>query len=140
MQNSKQYLQTHKILPRISFKDGQAHLVKLLNDKEDKIKDDTGKEIEGMKYLVVESGENKTFFTSSTSLISQLAECEVNEEVSVQMKSVKGEDGTWRSQYKVIRKGQAVKPMGEVAEEEIPVIESEEQPDIPGEEEPPASF
>ncbi|MCR4307089.1 MAG: hypothetical protein NUV80_00855 [Candidatus Berkelbacteria bacterium] len=132
MQNSKQFLQTHNVMPRISFKDGQAHLLSMLNDKIDTIKGTDGEMVEGVKYLVQEENEKKTFFTSSISLIQKLADVKEGENVIVQMKSRKGENGKWQSYYDVQYKGKVGKDMGE----EIPVIEENESvPPIPETEE-----
>ena len=69
-----------------------------------------------------EEGEKKTFFTSSVTLIQKMAEIEEGEEVSVQMKSRKTEDGKWQSYYEVQPKGRIAKDMGD----DIPVIEEGE--------------
>ncbi len=93
MLNSKSYLKTHNIMPKISFKDGQPHIVKLIKDKVDFTLNDKGEKVEGMTYLVVEKGENKTFFTGSDSLIQKLSEIPENTEVQIQMISKKGPNG-----------------------------------------------
>ena len=121
MQGSKEFLKTHEILPKISFKDGKAHTVKLIQDKVDKIKDADGTEVEGVKYKVVEAGEVKTIFTSSVGLIQKLSEYAENSEVVIQMKSKKGEDGKWKSYYDV-------RLVGEDSDtpDDVPTIEDEE--------------
>ena len=123
-------------MPYISFKDGNPHTLKILNDKISTLKDKQGKEIEGVKYLVEENGEHKTFFTSSISLISKLADVEEGTEVIIQMRSRKTEDGSWQSYYEVANKSKVAKDMGE-----IPIIEDDESIlDIPDTEEPTPSF
>lgn len=114
MENSKQFLHDNNILARISFKDGQAHTVKLVKDKIDQIPDDQnkGRMIDGVKYMVTENGEPKTFFTSSVGLIQKLAECKEEAEVTIQMKSKKGPKG-YISFFEV----------REAGSEEIPTIE-----------------
>lgn len=101
MENSKQFLKTNNIFPRISFKDKQAHRVKLLNDKIDSITDQSGKMIEGVKYFVEEGGAKKTFFTSSVALISKLSECKENDVVNIQIKYIKGNGGKLITSYDV---------------------------------------
>jgi len=110
MNGSKEYLKENDIMPYISFKDGQAHTVKLLSDKADKIKDKDGEEKEGMKYMVIEDGTEKSFFTSAISLIQKLADKEEGSEVVIQMKSAKGADGQWKSFYEVKSAGTEEEP------------------------------
>jgi len=118
MDNSKQFLKNQDILPRISFKDGKEHIVKLLNDKIDKIQDGTGKEIEGVKYLVEEDNENKSFFTSSIGLIAKLADLEENTMVGIKMIRKKTDAG-YRSSFEV-----------RLIDDNIPVIENETEPSV----------
>jgi len=101
MDESKKFLKQSDVKPRLSFKDGKERIVKLLNDKIDTITDESGKKIEGIKYLVEHDGELKTFFTSSISLISKLSELEPETEVSIKMNRKKGEQG-YRSFYEVV--------------------------------------
>ena len=124
MENSKSFLQKQDIKPRISFKDGKTHIVKLLNDKQDTLTDENGKQVEGVKYLVEEEGEMKTFFTSSIGLITKLAELEPETIVAITMKRKKGEKG-YTSYYDVEEAKQ------EFSDNEIPVIENESEPTIP---------
>lgn len=137
MQNSKQFLKDKQILPRISFKDGKPHAFKLVKDKVDSLKNDKGEVVEGVKYLVEEAGEPKTFFTSSIALITKLSEISEDTEVIVQMKSRKADNGQWQSYYEVQSKSKVGKDMGE----EIPVIEEDESvPPIPETEESSTDF
>ena len=92
-------------MPFISFKDGQPHKLKILNAKEDTLKDENGQPIEGMKFLVEEDGERKTFFTSSISLISQLADIEEGAVATIKMGRRKTEKG-WRSYFEVSKEGE----------------------------------
>jgi len=101
MENSKSYLKDHSILERISFKDKKPHTVVLGKDKLDTIKDQQGKELEGVRFLVKEDGEAKSFFTTSISLIQKLANKEAGDTVVIQMKSRQGDDGQYRSYYEV---------------------------------------
>lgn len=128
MQQSKDYLTNHKIRPFISFKDGKAHTVRLLKDKIDTLKDNQGVVKEGVKYLVVEGDTEKTFFTGSIALISKLAEYEEGDEVTIELKSRKAENGEWRSYFEVSQKGF----VSQINNEEIPIIEDDESvPPIP---------
>ena len=93
MNASKDYLKQNEIMPRISFKEKPRRVLTLLEDKLDTITDDDGKKIEGVKYLVEENGEKKTFFTGSVGLIQKLSEFEKGTEVVIELKSKKGEKG-----------------------------------------------
>lgn len=103
---SKEYMKKHAIYPRISFKDKAEHIVTLVKEKIDVIPGPEGDK-EGMNYLVKESGELKTFFTSSAFLISSLAAYDIGDEVSIQM-VVKKINGQARTGYKVSKEGDAV--------------------------------
>ena len=120
MENSKKFLQTHNILPRISFKDKQAHTVKLIQDREDQITDEAGEIKQGMKYKVTEGGEIKTFFTSSIGLIQKLAEYPEDAEVVIEMKSKK-KNGKFISYFDVYKVGEELKQG-----DDIPIINQEE--------------
>lgn len=85
MKNSEDYMKKNGIGSRISFSDGAAHTVKLLKDKEDSIPDQKGGDVVGMKYLVEENGEQKSFFTGSVSLIAKLAACNEGDIVTIKM-------------------------------------------------------
>ena len=126
MQNSKDFIKTHKILGRISFKDGLVHKVKLLQDKEIKIETENQGVVDGIRFLVEEDGEQKTFQTASPYLIRDLAEISENEIVVIQLKRKKTEQG-FRSYFEVKK---------ETSEDDgIPVIDDEIFPAIPEEEE-----
>jgi len=133
MNASEQFLKDNKIVPFISFKDGQSHRIRIYKDKLDTITDKNGVLIDGVSYLVMEGGTAKKFFTKSISLISKLASFVGKEtDVLIQMKSVKDAGG-----YKSVYDVKAVTPETEqMAEEppnigedfgegEIPVIEDE---------------
>ena len=122
MNNSKQFLKDNNYLPRISFKDGRPHRVKILKDAIKCIKDESGQDIEGVEYSVIENGEDKTFFTSSFSLISQLSEYDEGVEVEIQMKSKKV-NGKFQSYFEVA-----------ISDGEIPITEDESEPPLPNEE------
>lgn len=102
MQGAKDYLKNSDIMQRISFKDGSAHTVKMIKSKVDKIRTEDG-EVEGVKFLVEEDGENKSFFTQSIGLIQKLADVEEGETVTIKMASKKI-NGQFRSAF-VVSKG-----------------------------------
>lgn len=110
MDASKNYMKENGILDRISFNDGAAHTVKLIKDKQDSIPDQAsqGGRKEGMKYLVEEDGEQKSFFTGSIGLISKLAKCEEGDVVTIQMKKANN-----KSYFVVTKDGEEVKEEGE---------------------------
>lgn len=102
MKASKDFLGEHNIKPYISFKDGKAHIIELVSDQKDTIKDGrSGELIEGIKYDVKENGDEKIIFSSSVSLISQLAEFPVGAIVRIEMKSRKDASGIFKSYYDV---------------------------------------
>jgi len=101
MENSRQYLKDHNIVPIISFKDGKPHTVILLKDEISTLTDAGGKEIEGISIIVKENGEDKKFFTSSAGLISRLAEIPVGETVKIQLKNRKTDSG-FQSYYDIV--------------------------------------
>lgn len=106
MQNSKVYLKERNLYPRISFKDKKPHTIELVNDKADSMKDERGAVKEGIKYLVKEDGELKTFFTASPSLISFLSTCEPGDIVSIEMKA-KNIGGSLKTVYSMSKSGEA---------------------------------
>ena len=94
MDNSKKFLKDHNILPKISFKDMNAHKVVLVQDKEVVISGGQGRaDKPGIRYKVLEDNVPKIFETASEMLISKLSEMEENTEVVIQMKSRKTPDG-----------------------------------------------
>ena len=105
MEISKQFLNDSNWVPRISFKKTPVATVKLLDEKIDKIMTDDG-ETQGVKYLVEENGEKKSFFTGSMPLIQALSEYNKGDVVTIKMKSIKGRDGTFRSQFVVTKDSQ----------------------------------
>ena len=119
MDASKAYMKENQILPRISFADGKAHTMKLIRDKVDNIPDGKGGNVQGMKYLVEEGGEQKTIFTGSIGLISKLAACEPNDVVTIQMKKANN-----KSFFVASRNGEEI-----VNEDEAEVVADDEQPD-----------
>ena len=93
MENTKKYIETAQKesgdMGYISFKDGVAHTLKVLKDKEDTMPDKYnagGGTVKGMKYLVEENGVQKTFFTSSLALMSKLVDIPYGEEITIQLK------------------------------------------------------
>ena len=103
MQYSKEFLKTHQILPRISFKDRQPHTVKLVKDKLETVNSDKGPK-DGVRYLVEENGEPKSFLTCSPNLISTLSSFEPGDIVTIQLQSKKS-NGTLISVFKVEKEG-----------------------------------
>jgi len=90
---SKEFAKEQGWVPRISFKKTPKITVKLISDEKREITDNTGEVIEGVAIKVEENGEEKEIFTSSRSLIQQLADYEPGETVTIQMKSVKTKQG-----------------------------------------------
>lgn len=119
MENSKKYMKENGLQTRISFNDGSEHTVKIIKDKVDSIPTSTGLK-EGMKYLVEEAGEQKTFFTGSIGLIGKLSECEAGDVVSIQMKKANN-----KSYFVVKKQGELIGDDGVVADDALP----EEQPE-----------
>jgi len=100
MDSAKQYLKDNKIIPFLSFKNKEPHTVKLLNDKIDEIMDSEGEMVAGVTFLVEEGGQQKKFFTRSSSLISILAEYNQGDVVTIQMVATKKGD-KWVNSYNV---------------------------------------
>src|SRR3990167_5299149 len=96
----KQFLKSHNITERISFKDGKAHTIKIIKRKLDSI-DNQGVIKEGIKYLVNEDGTAKSFFTSAISLIQKLAEIEDGRLITIQMRSKPNGQGGFTSYFDV---------------------------------------
>ena len=115
MEASKQWMKEGGFSNRISFNDGSSHTVKLVKDKVDSIGDGKGGQVNGMKYLVEENGEQKTIFTGSIGLVSKLAVCSEGDLVTIQMKKANN-----KSFYVVTKEGQKVGDDGEVADDEVP--------------------
>lgn len=117
MKASKEYMKTNQIVPYISFKDGGAHTVTLIKDKVDSIKDgNTGGTVEGVKFLVEENGEKKSFFTSSVGLIQKLSEFDEGAIVTIKMVSKKV-NGEFRSSF-LVKKGDGSESSEEDDDEE----------------------
>jgi hypothetical protein len=138
MESLKKYLQSKGYSPRISFKDGQAHVVELIDAKQETIKTADG-EVKGWKFDVVEGGDSKTFFTSSEALLVALAPYKEHSIVKIQM-TRKSINGVVRSRYIV----EEVSGHDEAHDnfDDIPIVgdnetnkEDEEPFDIPPEEE-----
>ena len=117
MQVAKDYLREKGVRPFISFKNNPKHTVTLKNAKKDQLKDQGGEVIDGMSFLVDESGEEKKFFTQSTSLIGQLAEFEFGDTVTIEMKR-RNVSGSVKSYYVVTSSKKVVPVKDEEAPEE----------------------
>jgi len=142
VENSKAFLKTNKILPRISFTDGKPRTLKIVDDKIDKLTDQAGQIVEGVKYKVLEGNEVKTFFTASIALITKLAEIAPNTMVKIQQRKYNS-SGNIRTTYDVskIEDGQEQPISPEVPDSDIPIVEEDEpQQGVPPEEEPPADI
>ena len=116
----KKFLKDHNIVDRISFKDGQAHQVKIVKRKLDSI-DNQGVVKEGIKYMVLENNEPKTFFTSAISLIQILSEIEDGRVVIIQMKSKPNGQGGFTSYFDVKYPQTEMK-----AKEDIEIVEEQQ--------------
>lgn len=117
MKASKEYMKNNQIVPYISFKDGGQHTVILIKDKVDTIKDgNTGGVVEGVKFLVEENGEKKSFFTSSIGLIQKLSEYQEGDTVTIKMVSKKV-NGEFRSSF-LVKSGDGSEKAEEGEEEE----------------------
>ena len=101
MQTSKDFIREQGWLSRISFKTTPRVMVKLISDEKRTIIDNTGKEVKGIAIKVEQDGEEKEIFTSSISLISQLADYEPGSVVVIEMKSTKTNQG-YRTSFKVL--------------------------------------
>lgn len=99
MENSKKFLKKHSIFPKISFKDKKPHTVELVKDKIETIGTESG-EKEGVRYLVKEDGEMRSFLTCSASLISTLANYQPGDVVIIQLMS-KNLNGKLISVYQI---------------------------------------
>lgn len=99
-QFTEKYNKEHPRVPFISFKAQPIHTVTLLSSKEDTLTDKEGKQVEGVSFLCMEQGEEKKFFTSSIGLISQLAQCNPNDTVTIELKR-KQVDGQYKSFFVV---------------------------------------
>lgn len=114
MEAVKQFLKDHQILPRISFKDGQEHTVVIMRARTESFKNDDDEQVEGVKFLVTEAGEPKTFFTASQDLLTKLADSKEGETYNIKMLA-RNVDGAVRAYYEVKK-----------VDGEIPVIEEAE--------------
>ena len=115
MKAEQDFLKKNDILPKISFKDGKAHTVKLLDRKMLTIKFEDGPK-EGISYKVEENGIEKSIFTSSVGLISKLVDSKNGETYTIEMKKRKTDSG-YKSYFVVSQEGK------EVSE---PVVDEEE--------------
>lgn len=128
MDASKQFLKNNDIISFISFKATPKHTFKLLGDEitemhtEDKI-------VKGVRYTVEESGERKSFFTGSSTLIARLSEFAIGIVVTVEMKKRKGDDGVWKSYFEISTSEESKKTIDSTEDKtpSIQVGEEEEQ-------------
>lgn len=99
MDGAKEYMKQKGIYPRISFKDKQPHTVELVKDKVETINTSDGEQ-DGVKFLVKEGGEMKSFFTSSEALISKLSQYNQGDTVTIKMVG-RNVDGQYRTSFEV---------------------------------------
>ena len=94
MQASKDYMKENNMLPSISFELNKNTVVKMLKDKKDSVKDKrTGEPVHGVRYLVEQNGEKKTFFTGSYVLIEKLSNCNEGDVVTIRQIKKQGQSG-----------------------------------------------
>ncbi len=86
MSAARQFCRENNIQTRISFADGEMHKVTLKKDELAMIIDAQGNTKKGVKFFVVENGEEKQFFTSSIKLIVTLSQMHKNDTAEIQMK------------------------------------------------------
>lgn len=124
MKASKEFLKEKGIVPRISFKDKEKHIVELVKDKKEAITDENGEKKEGVKYLVKENGQLKSFFTASLSLIEKLAEFKPGSKVAIQMKTKKvGNDYINYFDVMEVKKEWKKKNNKKQKDEEVPIVD-----------------
>jgi len=115
MEAIKNFLKEHQMLPKISFKDKKEHTVEIVKAKEESFNNEKGELVEGVKFLVTEDGEPKTFFTASQDLLTQLAECKEGETYKIKMYS-ESVGGVIKSRFSVQKVGGL---------EEIPIVDDD---------------
>jgi len=125
MENSKKWLKENNILPKISFETKQPRILTIVEDKLETIIDKEGKEVNGVKYKVVdENGDPGTVFTSSVALITKLAGVESGEKAKITKESYKALDGGFRTTYKVVKVTDGgEEELSPEDDDDIPVIE-----------------
>jgi len=118
-ENAKGFLKDKGIEQKISFKDGKAHEVELITCEKLTITDpNSGNDIEGISWKVKENGEEKSFFTTSISLINSLSGYSKGSNVRIKL-AKKNTDEGFRSFYQVNGIGKNIDE--EEKEEEIDV-------------------
>ena len=120
----KNWLQSHNILPRISFKDRKEHIIEMVKAKSESFTNNDGELVEGIKFLVREDGEPKTFFTASQDLLLKLVECQEGEIYKVKM-IARNVAGRIKTSYDV-KKLDGDKEVDVENPDDIPVINEEE--------------
>lgn len=125
MKEIKDWLKSHQVLPRISFKDRQEHTIKIIQTKQESLNNDDGELVDGMKFKVWENEELKTFFTASRDLLMKLADCEENDVYKVKM-CAKNVGGKVKSYYNVKKIEGENEIQVEPADDDIPVVEDRE--------------
>jgi hypothetical protein len=130
MEAPKEYLKKHENYERVNFKDGLEHVLELLNAKIDVYVDNkTNKENEGVKFLVKEGDELKTFFTSSIDLITKLSDIEEKTMVKITQVKYFGNNNKELTGYNVSKLvGDAYEKVGEDIQDSdsLPTINADE--------------
>jgi len=126
MEEIKQWLKSHQILPRISFKDRKEHTIEIIKARAESFNNDKDELVEGIKFLVKEDGEAKTFFTASQDLLLKLADCQEGEVFKVKM-CAKNVGGVIKTYYEVkkVEDNQEVE-IEPTKDEDISVVEEGE--------------
>jgi len=127
MEEIKQWLHSHQVLPRISFKDRKEHIVEMVKARAESFTNNEGELVDGIKFLVKESGEPKTFFTASQDLLMKLAESKEGEVYKIKM-CARNVGGVVKTYYEVSKINEEGEPIVGAGEDDIPVIEDQEEP------------
>jgi hypothetical protein len=128
MQEIKNWLKDHQVLPRISFKDRHEHTIKMIQAKEESFTNNEGELVNGIKFKVYEDGEVKTFFTASQDLLLKLSECQEGDIYRVKM-CAKNIGGVIKTYYEVKKMEGETEVDVEAGEaDDIPVIEDQDEP------------
>lgn len=135
----QEYLKERGVEERISFKNTpEVKGLKIIKRESDVISGTDGREVQGIKYFAEHEQQQKTFFTSSISLIMQLANYKDGDIVNIICKSFKTPQG-YRSKYivsgnkeellkKELPEEDVNRQLDEVSNEELDSIDTENIP------------
>ena len=126
MKEIRDWLHNHQVLPKISFKDRQEHEIEIVKARAESFTNDKNELVEGIKFLVKEDGEPKTFFTASSDLLLKLADSNEGERYKIKM-ITKNVGGKIKTGYDV-KKIEGENEIQMEADDNIPVIEEAEEP------------